>query len=116
VTDRSFTPHELRQKAISVLDQLERLAADWRHGHVPAAAEIDIVTESVVVLRARIAQASGQLPAADREALEHLEGARARVLDAVELVHALAEEHPGRVPDLRSIRAIRGDAGPTAGS
>lgn len=93
--DRTFTPHELHQKAISVLDQLERIAADWRRGRIPAAAEIDVVTTAVAELRGHVERAVRGSTRADATAVEHLQGARRCVADALDLVDALAREHPG---------------------
>lgn len=98
--DRFLTPHELHQKAISVLDQLERIAADWREGRIPSAAEIDVVTRAAVDLRRHVEVARDRMPDAGPTALDHLSGARARVADAIGIVCRLAEEHPGWVPVL----------------
>ena len=96
--DRSLTPHELHQKSISVLDQLERVAADWRRGRIPSAVEIDVVTRAAVDLRHHIEAARDRMPDAGPTTLHHLSAARARVAEAIRLVCRLAEEHPGWVP------------------
>ncbi|MEV4422604.1 hypothetical protein AB0L40_21900 [Patulibacter sp. NPDC049589] len=107
--DRSLTPHELHQKAISVLDQLERLAVDRSSQPVPAA-EIDVVTTAARDLRRRIDEAALTDPDGGAAALRHLEEARRRILEAIELVDRLAgdvssspvaqrSEDSGPVPD-----------------
>jgi hypothetical protein len=96
--DPSLTPHELHQKAISVLDQLERIAADWAAGRVPSAVEIDVVTRAAVELRRHIEAARTGLPDAGPAALHHLVGAREQVAEAIRIVLRLADEHPGWVP------------------
>lgn len=100
VPDRSLTPHELHQKAISVLDQLERIAAGWQAGTIPAADEIDVVTRSAVDLRRAIEGARERMPDAGPTALHHLAAARLRVLEAIRIVCALADDHPDRVSAL----------------
>ncbi len=104
VTDRSFTPHELHQKAISVLDQLERIADDWRAGRVPRVTEIDIVTAGVSALRARIEETARTTPGRAPEALAQLEAARARVTDAIRIVDALSGAPAGFPPSIRRTR------------
>lgn len=96
--DRYLSPHELHQKAISVLDQLDRIAVSWRAGTVPSAREVDVVTRAAAGLRHRIEEARVGLPDAGPAALHHLTAARALVARAIEIVDALAAEHPGEVP------------------
>lgn len=109
--DRIFTPHELHQKAISVLDQIERLAVDWRRGAVPAAAEIDVVTASVAELRAHVERTALELSAGDAVAAQHLAAARSRVGQALGLVDALIREDPGAAQRPRT-PATRADGPP----
>jgi hypothetical protein len=104
VTDRSFTPHELHQKAISVLDQLERIDADWRAGRVPRVAEIDIVTTAVTALRARIEESARGRHGRGPEALVQLEAARARVAEAIRIVDALTGAPAALPPSIRRTR------------
>lgn len=97
VADRHLTPHELHQKAVSVLDQLDRIAVSWRAGTVPSAREVDVVTRAAAELRRRIEDARERLHDAGPTALHHLSAARALVARAIELVDDLAAEHPGDV-------------------
>lgn len=114
--DRSLTPHELHQKAISVLDQLERIAVEWRSGIVPSPGEIDVITSAVTALRARTEDVARETPDTGRSAIENLSGARRRIAEAIRLVDELAAEHPGRVPVVPRVRAFRSDADPFAGA
>ena len=81
-----------------MLDQLERIAADWRRGRIPSAVEIDVVTRAAVDLRRHVEAARDRMPDAGPAALHHLSGARARVAEAIRIVCRLADEHPGWVP------------------
>lgn len=92
--DRYLSPHELHQKAISVLDQLDRIAVDWRAGVVPSVREVDVVTRSAASLRRRIEDARDRLPDAGPTAVHHLAAARALVAHAIEIVDELAAEQP----------------------
>lgn len=81
-----------------MLDQLERIAADWGAGRVPSAVEIDVVTRAAVELRRHLEAARTELPDAGPTALHHLSGARERVAEAIRIACRLADEHPGWVP------------------
>jgi hypothetical protein len=111
VSDRILTPHELHQKAISVLDQLERIADDWRRGRLPAVEEIDVVTVAVVELRGRIEATARATTDAGPAALEHLAGARRRIVAAQRLVRELAVGPPSPAPGETAAKASGPDGG-----
>jgi hypothetical protein len=111
VSDRILTPHELHQKAISVLDQLERIAHDWRRGRLPALEEIDVVTVAVVELRGRIEATARDASDAGPAALEHLAGARRRIVEAQRLVRELAVRPPSPAADEAAANAPGRDGG-----
>lgn len=95
--DRPLTPHELHQKAISLLDQLERVAEAWRRGRTPTAEEVDRITTGVTALRARV-EDTARLQEAGAPTLAHVSGARRRVGEALALVDELRRERSGHVP------------------
>lgn len=111
MSHRFLSPHELHQKAISVLDQLDRIAADWREGRMPTAREIDVVTRAAADLRRRIEDARERLPDAGPTALHHLSAARTLVARAIRLVEELAADHPRQIPPAAVARVRPGAAG-----
>ncbi|MDO9409658.1 hypothetical protein [Patulibacter sp.] len=110
--DRTFTPHELHQRAISVLDRIELIAAHWRRGRLPAAADVDAVAAAVVDLRTQVERTALAVTEADPAAEAHLSAALLRIADAIRLVDRLAQEHPRPVPATPRIRAVPADADP----
>lgn len=83
-----------------MLDQLERVAAEWVRGRIPTEAEIDVVTRAVADLRRHLEAARDGLLEAGPEALGHLAHARERVAEAMAIVDRLSAESPARVPSV----------------
>lgn len=109
VSDRSFTPRELHLKAISVADQLDRLAAASRDGVPIRGREVEIVVAAAAQLRRRVVETAQDPVHTGAQALADLDAARVQVVRALELAVELAD----RVPVAG--RAGRGGPPPPAG-